>query len=155
VMSNFMTPEEEFIILAEEGKEVDIINRYFRIGYFNIKGYNKFKVDDLKEDFVKPSTLNFETLPDIKDRVHVDVRSKPEWATTGVLDGTMLVSLPEIESKIEEFKGKKNIVLNCLTGMRSKVAWSLLARHNIEAKVFADNFAEFKNKGYNIVEYKP
>ena len=51
-------------------------------------------------------------------------------------------------------KGKKNIVINCLTGMRSKVAWSLLARHNIEAKVFTDNFTEFKNKGYNVVEYK-
>ena len=45
-------------------------------------------------------------------------------------------------------------MINCLTGMRSKVAWSLLARHNIEAKVFTDNFAEFKNKGYNVVEYK-
>ena len=66
----------------------------------------------------------------------------------------MTIALPEIESRIEEVKGKKNIVLNCLTGMRSKVAWSLLARHNIEAKVFTDNFAEFKNKGYNIVEYK-
>ena len=108
----------------------------------------------MKDEFVKPSSHNFESLPDVKDRTHIDVRNKPEWANTGVLEGALLISLPEIESRIDEIKGKKNIVLNCLTGMRSKVAWSLLARHNIEAKFFADNFADFKAKGYNIVEYK-
>ena len=54
---NFIPPEQEFIILTEEGKEVDIINRYFRIGYFNIIGYNGFKVDDLPEYFTKPPKM--------------------------------------------------------------------------------------------------
>lgn len=154
ILSNFISHEEEFIVLTEEGKEMDIINRFFRIGYFNIKGYNKFNVEDLKDEFVKPQFVKFETLNDIKDRVHVDVRSKPEWTSTGVLDGSLLISLPELESKIDQLKGKKNIVVNCLTGMRAKVAWSILARHNIESTFFADNFNEMKNKGYKIVEYK-
>ena len=58
-MSNFISHEEEFIILTEPGKELDIINRYFRIGYFNIKGYNKFDVADLPDEFVAPKLLNF------------------------------------------------------------------------------------------------
>ena len=94
LLSNFISHEEEFIILTEEGKEVDIINRFFRIGYFNIRGYNKFNVEDLKAEFVKPSSHNFETLGDVKDRTHIDVRNKPEWANTGVLEGAMLISLP-------------------------------------------------------------
>lgn len=67
----------------------------------------------------------------------------------------MLISLPEMESRIEELKGKKNIVVNCLTGMRSKVAFSILAKHNIESRFFADNFADMKKNGYKIVEYIP
>ena len=77
LLPNFISHEEEFIILTEEGKEVDIINRFFRIGYFNIRGFNKFKVDELKGDFIKPSVLNFESLPSVKDRTHIDVRNKP------------------------------------------------------------------------------
>ena len=133
---------------------MDIINRYFRIGYFNIKGFNKFNVDDMKDDFVKPEMVTFDTLSDLKDVTHLDIRSKPEWITTGVMEGAMLISLPELESKVGELKDKKNIVVNCLTGMRSKVAFSLLARHNISAKVFTDNFADMKNKGYKIVDFK-
>ena len=52
-----------------------------------------------------------------------------------------------------ELKNKNNIVINCLTGMRSKVAFSLLAKHGIESKIFVDNFMEFKGKGYKVVDY--
>ena len=45
-------------------------------------------------------------------------------------------------------------MVNCLTGMRSKVAFSLLAKHGIESKIFVDNFMEFKGKGYKVVDYK-
>ena len=75
--------------------------------------------------------VNFETFAEIKDRVHVDVRNKPEWAASGVVENCLLISLPEVEAKINEVKGKKNIVISCLTGMRSKVAWSLMARHGV------------------------
>ncbi len=37
-----------------------------------------------------------------------------------------------------EVKDKKNLVISCLSGARSKVAFSILARHGIEAKVLAE-----------------
>lgn len=66
-MSNFIAYDEEFIVLADVGKEMDIINRYFRIGYFNIKGYNAFDIAELKgEDLVKPNILKFEDINQAK-----------------------------------------------------------------------------------------
>ena len=110
---------------------MDIINRFFRIGYFNIKGYNKFNVDNLDEDFVKPTLLHFEDVLALKDRVHLDVRSKPEWSSVGVIDGANLISLPELEKRAQELKGKKNLVINCMSGIRARVAFSILAKHGI------------------------
>jgi rhodanese-related sulfurtransferase len=152
-MSNFISHEEEFIILTEEGKELDIINRFFRIGYFNIRGYNKFNVDDLDADFVKPAILTFDTLSDVKDRYHLDVRSKPEWNNTGVLEGAKCISLPELEGRREEVKDQKNIVINCMGGLRARVAFSLLARHNIEAMVFVEEVANYKPRGLKMVDF--
>jgi hydroxyacylglutathione hydrolase len=48
-ISHFIAPDEEFIIICDMGKETEIINRLFRIGYFNIKGYNSFNMGHLKE----------------------------------------------------------------------------------------------------------
>lgn len=77
-ISNFLAPEEEFLLVCEEGKAQDIIDRFFRIGYFKIIGYNKFKVCNLKVEFVKPTILKFYTLAHLPERTHLDVRSKPE-----------------------------------------------------------------------------
>ena len=64
-----------------------------------------------------------------------------------------MIPLPELESRVNEVKGKSNIIVNCLTGLRSKVALSILAKHGVEAKFFADNFNDFKSKGYKVVDY--
>ena len=51
-----------------------------------------------------------------------------------------MIPLPTLESRIGELKDKKNIVVNCQTGMRARVAFSVLARHGIESKVIAEKF---------------
>lgn len=55
-----MKPEADFIILCDSGKSEEIIERLFRVGYFNVKGYADFKVEEdlkglLKTKFVKLS----------------------------------------------------------------------------------------------------
>ena len=41
-LGNFLKLDDEFLIISEEGKALEIIERYFRIGYFKIRGYNNF-----------------------------------------------------------------------------------------------------------------
>jgi rhodanese-related sulfurtransferase len=92
---------------------------------------------------------------------HLDVRNVAEYRSTGVINGAILIPLRELESRIKELKGKKNITINCLSGLRSKIAFSVLAKYGIESRVLAEGiynfsleFKEFRNNGLNIVEYK-
>ena len=47
-----------------------------------------------------------------------------------------------------EVKDKKNIVVNCLSGLRAKTAFSLMAGQGIESVVVADNFDRVKKLGF-------
>lgn len=81
---------------------MDIINRFFRIGYFKIKGYANFEMSELKEDFQRPVLLRFQHLCELKEpHQHVDVRSRPEYEAAGVLEKALLIPLPELENRIE------------------------------------------------------
>ena len=46
-------PEDKYIVICDEGKSEDIIERFIRIGYFNCVGYNGFDMKDWKEPQVK------------------------------------------------------------------------------------------------------
>jgi hypothetical protein len=48
--------------VTELGQEQDIIDRFFRIGYFKIRGFNNFNLNELKEQWVRPTTLNFNAI---------------------------------------------------------------------------------------------
>lgn len=90
---------------------------------------------------MKPTILKFITLAHLKERTHLDVRSLPEYQSAGVIEGSIRIPLPELEKRVGELKGKQNLVVNCLSGARSKVAFSILARHGIEAKVLAEGIS--------------
>lgn len=50
----------------------------------------------------------------------------------------LLIPLAELENRFAELKGKEGIVINCLSGMRSKVAFSVLARLGLKTKVLVE-----------------
>lgn len=55
----------------------------------------------------------------------VDVRQPLEYAN-GHIPGAQLIPLPEIEKRLEELDGDKNLILYCRTGGRSAVAAALI-----------------------------
>ena len=54
------------------------------------------------------------------------------------MEGAHVIPLPELEGRLNELENKKDIVINCLSGMRSKVASSILARHGIKSQILAE-----------------
>ena len=42
------SPETEYIVFADPGKWEDTAERLFRVGFFNLKGYNNFTMKDWK-----------------------------------------------------------------------------------------------------------
>lgn len=91
---------------------------------------------DLKEvEKVKLEALDADRVHELKERTHIDVRGIHEAASTGVIEGAQVIPLPELESRVKDLHGKKNIVINCGTGVRAKAAYSVLAKHSIPGKV--------------------
>ena len=60
----------------------------------------------------------------------VDVRTSEEFAK-GSAHGAVNIPLDEIQNRISEFEGKKNIVTFCVTGKRSAKAISILKENGI------------------------
>lgn len=87
---------------------------------------------------MKPIILKFPDLKDIEERMHVDVRNVSDWQSTGVAEGSLLIPLNELESRAHELKDRKNIIVNCNSGGRARIAFSVLARCGIDAKVLAE-----------------
>ncbi len=135
-ISHFVAPEDEMLIIADPGHEIEVFNRLFRIGFFNIKGYANFDVSQEKTiEKAKFETVNAQTLQDLKERTHLDVRHAHEQQSMGIIEGAITIPLPQLEGRVNELKGKKNIVVNCMTGVRASVAFSVLAKHDIQSRV--------------------
>ena len=61
----------------------------------------------------------------------VDVRSAGEFSS-GSIKGAVNIPLDQINNNIAKFKGKKQVVVFCRSGMRSGQAKSILERNGIE-----------------------
>lgn len=60
----------------------------------------------------------------------VDVRSPLEFASEKV-NGSVNIPVDQIQNHLDKFKGKKNIVVFCRSGLRSSQAKSILQRNGI------------------------
>lgn len=61
----------------------------------------------------------------------VDVRTPGEFAG-GSVKGATNIPLDKIQSQLSKFKGKKNIVVFCQSGMRSNQAKGILNQNGLE-----------------------
>lgn len=61
----------------------------------------------------------------------VDVRTPSEFAS-GSFAGAVNIPLNEVESRLDEFKGKENIIVFCRTGNRSGKAKDILEANGLK-----------------------
>ncbi|MBU3680900.1 MAG: rhodanese-like domain-containing protein [Flavobacterium sp.] len=64
------------------------------------------------------------------DAMLVDVRTKEEFSD-GSVKGAVNIPLDQIQQQAAKFKGKKNIIVFCRSGMRSSQAKSILERMGV------------------------
>ncbi|MGV8994180.1 MAG: rhodanese-like domain-containing protein [Flavobacterium sp.] len=76
----------------------------------------------------------------------VDVRSVGEFKE-GSVKGAVNIPLDQINTNIAKFKGKKQVVVFCRSGMRSGQAKSILERNGIENVINGGGI----NNMYNIL----
>lgn len=71
----------------------------------------------------------------------VDVRTPEEFAE-GSVKGAVNIPLDQVESRVNEFKGKSSVIVFCRTGNRSEQAIEILEKNgikNIENGINAEN----------------
>lgn len=102
-----LDPTHNYLLIGDKDLAEDAIKRLIRIGYLNIKGYNKFPLSDWNQkDIIK---YPHATLHDLKkaqqnenDYTILDVRNKSEY-DTGVFEGKLTqIPIGELEQKVLE-----------------------------------------------------
>ncbi len=122
---------QPLLIVADEGREEEIVTRLARVGYDNSLGYLKGGIkawqkagkdmDSIEsisaQEFVKRAK-------DEKLKV-IDVRKPTEYAAEHV-DGATNLSLDFINDHLAEFPKDEKFYMHCASGYRSMVAASIL-----------------------------
>lgn len=67
------------------------------------------------------------------DAVVLDVREPHEWAATGVLPGSELISLGELPRSLDRLDPRTAILVVCRSGNRSQTAAEFLTRAGFRA----------------------
>ncbi len=152
--------EAPILIIANDGREEEVITRLARVGYDNTIGYLKGGIDAWKEAgletdsivSVSPSELKVKMLGKINI---VDVRQESEFYSEHV-DGENVVNRPLdfINKNMADYDKDKEYYLHCAGGYRSMIAASILKAQGIEHVIdVAGGFNDIKEAGVKVTEY--
>jgi hydroxyacylglutathione hydrolase len=133
-VGSVVRPDEEIVLLAEPGTELEAKVRLSRIGYDRTIGF----VDRLyavlqehPEQAQVASRLTAEAfdgrLTEVADMQVVDVRN-PGEVEGGSIPGAVAIPLPALRDRLDELDPTRPTVVYCAGGYRSSIAASLL-RH--------------------------
>ena len=124
--------QQEILIVADEGREEEVIKRLARVGYDNVLGYLKGGFEAWKtagKEVDEVESISAETFADIyrKDN-HLtikDVRKSTEFET-GHIKEAENIPLAQISELMDEFDKEDTNYIHCAGGYRSMVASSIL-----------------------------
>lgn len=103
-----------------------------KIGFlflFIVSSSSTISAQNTKATIKKPTTQKVKPIAK-KETFYVDVRTPAEFAQ-GSVKGAVNIPLDQIEKQLVKFKGKKNIVVFCRSGNRSRQAKTILEQNGI------------------------
>lgn len=130
-VSSLIDYTQSILIIAEEGKEKDVIMQLLRIGYEDVIGYLEGGIGAWKSagnnvDMIESiDAFDFCYLFDTTEYKIIDVRSNSESAKEKVLTA-ILIPLSDFTEKIEELDRNDKYIIYCVGGYRSMVAASIM-----------------------------
>jgi glyoxylase-like metal-dependent hydrolase (beta-lactamase superfamily II)/rhodanese-related sulfurtransferase len=122
--------KQEILIVADKGKEEEVIIRLSRVGYdhaigFLDGGFENWKNANKEIDQVnRINAAQFEYL-NAKNPVVIDVRKKSEFDSEHLVNA-INVPLNEINDHLSMFPKDKMFIIHCAGGYRSMIAASIL-----------------------------
>ncbi|GGK55794.1 MULTISPECIES: MBL fold metallo-hydrolase [Flavobacteriaceae] len=151
---------QKIIFIAEEGREHEVVTRFSRVGYDNVRGYLRggihswlaagHKVDKIGSI----SAIKFANkLKEGAKEVLLDVRKESEYQSEHV-NGVENFPLDYIHTNFAEIKPDKEYVLHCASGYRSLIAASIFMANGVKNVTdVRGGFKDIKDTGVELTEY--
>jgi hydroxyacylglutathione hydrolase len=124
--------QQEILIVADEGREEEVVKRLARVGYDNVLGYLKggFEAwETAGKEVDEVESITAETFADIyRNDNHLtikDVRKTTEFET-GHIKEAENIPLAQISELMTEFDKEETNYIHCAGGYRSMMASSIL-----------------------------
>lgn len=155
-MGWFLNYEEQFILIADEGKMDDLTRKLMRIGLDNMYGY----ISDVNEPGIELKSANVIDISEFKELLHkdnvqvVDVRAATEF-NAGHVDGAMHVFLGTLPNNLNKVSKDKQVIIYCQGGDRSSIAYSILSKNGFNnVKNFSGGMKEWLVKKNPVISVK-
>ena len=122
--------KQEILIIAEEGREEEVIIRLSRVGYDHSVGYLKGGFEAWKAAGKEVATVQRMTAEQLADSYDhhpllIDVRKKSEFDSEHVV-GAKNIPLNQLSQRFAEIPTDQPFILHCAGGYRSMIAASIL-----------------------------
>ena len=131
--------QQEILIVADEGKEEEVVKRLARVGYDNVLGYLQGGIEAWKatgretDEIDSVSAEEFAEIYKRNNLIIKDVRKTTEFETGHIKDAEN-IPLAQISELMTEFDKEESNYVHCAGGYRSMIASSILKSrgyHNV------------------------
>ena len=130
--------KQTILLIADEGREEEIVTRLARVGYDNTIGYLKGGFEAWKNEGKETDTIESISVEELAKRMEqnpdvniLDVRKKSEHFSEHVLDSEN-IALDYINDHIAEVSKDKTYYVHCAGGYRSMIFNSILRARGYE-----------------------
>jgi rhodanese-related sulfurtransferase len=129
-VGTLINSDTQLVIVAEEGMEVESIQRLTRVGYDNVLGYlhngiSSWADSGEKLDSIESISPQKFAAQDNKTTDVLDVRKVIEY-DAGHLEGAINIPLANLQGALNQLDKNTTYYVHCLTGYRSMSAISIL-----------------------------
>jgi glyoxylase-like metal-dependent hydrolase (beta-lactamase superfamily II)/rhodanese-related sulfurtransferase len=155
-----LSVKQPLLIVAEEGKEQEVIIRLARVGFDNALGYLKGGFEAWKsigKNFDTIKSITAKALNEIQDKEDsniLDVRKVSEYNCEHLI-GSLNVPLDTINDSINILNKNKIYYVHCLSGYRSMIFISIMQARGYKNLIdVSDGFNALKKSNlFNISNY--
>ncbi len=152
---------QPLLIVADPGREEEIITRLARVGYDNALGYLKGGIEAWKKAGKETDTITsinaeelIKALQESKNAVLLDSRRASEYRSEHILDAENL-SLDYINDNFHQIKKDKTYFVHCAGGYRSMIFVSILRARGYRNLIDIEGgFVDLKKSGkFKVTDY--
>lgn len=148
--------KQPILIIAEPGREEEVVTRLSRVGYDNSIGFLEGGFDAWQAAGKDVDTLDqvtAEELKGIEGATIVDVRKQGEYLSEHVVDAVN-VELDYFNDQMASVPQEGTFYVHCAGGYRSVIASSILKARGYHNMVdVAGGFKAIKEAGLNVTDY--